>query len=527
MSKDVNVPMSEEQVQMAMENYSARLYAYNRIPYNLINQELQGKDIKGITQEFGEICQYYKAYRSGVPFTPEGSNGDYVPADLKFKMVYTLINKEARFLFAESPDTVVESIGDRDSASDELKHQIDLLNRLVTKVRDVNNFDDAILKAAKDCFIGKRVAGLVNFNPDDGVTITFLTATQFLYERKPGNPNDLRKFVAFIVTEEAKQNTARRIFKKKYELEGDSVYLEEALYDGAGMLIEEVTARTKLDIDFIPAVIFINDGLTADIDGESEIFALEGFEEWYSKLSNADADSERKGMNPIKYTVDMEGNSTKNLSTSAGSFWDLQTDQNLDNAHTNVGILESTMQYSNALKTTLDRIKTTAYEAVDVPNITLESLQGAITSGKALKAIYWPLIVRCKEKMKMWGPKLKQMFEMIIEGAKIYPDCIAEYISEPLVPVEYEVKVEQNLPLPEDEAEEKGLDMAEVSENLMSKKSYMKKWRGLTDAEADEELKQMVLERQILEDSAFNQSEGNDDELPYPQGDQFNPQLGQ
>ena len=229
-------------------------------------------------------------------------------------------------------------------------------------------------------------------------------------------------------------------------------------------------------------------------------------------------------MNPIKYAVDMEGNSTKNLSTSAGSFWDLQTDQNLDNAHTQVGILESTMNYSNALKTTLDRIKTTAYEAVDVPNVTLESLQGAITSGKALKAIYWPLIVRCKEKMKMWGPKLKQMFEMIIEGAKVYPECITKYISEPLVPVDYEVNVEQNLPLPEDEAEEKGLDMAEVAEMLMSKKSYMKKWRGLTDTEVDEELKQMALERQILEDSAFNQNNSGDDSLPYPQGVQDEPQ---
>ena len=521
MSRDVNVPMSEEQVQMALIGSEGRLYAFNKIPYNLINQELQGKDVKGIQTEFGEICQYYRVYKSGAPFTTEGSNGDYVPADLKFKMVYTLINKEARFLFAETPDMVVESVGDKDTATQELKDQIDLLNRLVTKVLDKNNFDDSLLKAAKDCFIGKRVAGLVNFNPEDGVTITFLTATQFLYERKPGNPNDLSKFVAFIVTEEARQNTARRIFKKKYELEGDSVYHEEALYDGAGTLIEEVTARTKLDIDFIPAVIFINDGLTDDIDGESEIFALEGFEEWYSKLSDADMDSERKGMNPIKFAIDMEGNSTKNLSTSAGSFWDLQTDQNLDNPRTAVGILESTMQYSNALKTTLDRIKTTAYEAVDVPNITLESLQGAITSGKSLKAIYWPLIVRCKEKMKMWGPKLKQIVDMIIKGSYIYPGCIEDYISEPLNPVEYEIKVAQNLPLPEDEAEEKGLDMSEVAEMLMSKKSYMKKWRGLTDAEVDEELKQMALERQILEDSAFSQAE---DVPPYPQDVQNEPQ---
>ena len=35
----------------------------------------------------------------------------------------------------------------------------------------------------------------------------------------------------------------------------------------------------------------------------------------------------------------------------------------------------------------------------------------------------------------------------------------------------------------------------------MSRKAYMKKWRNLDDDEADEELRQIALERQILEDS--------------------------
>ena len=35
----------------------------------------------------------------------------------------------------------------------------------------------------------------------------------------------------------------------------------------------------------------------------------------------------------------------------------------------------------------------------------------------------------------------------------------------------------------------------------MSRKSYMKKWRGLTDSEVDDELAQIALERQIIEES--------------------------
>lgn len=254
----------------------------------------------------------------------------------------------------------------------------------------------------------------------------------------------------------------------------------------------------------IPAVIFVNDGLTGEDDGESEIELLQDYEEYYSKLSNADIDSERKSMNPTKYTVDMESNSTKNLSTAAGAFWDLGSDQNLDKPNPQVGILEPAMNYSEALKTSLDRIKTTGYEQIDMPNITLESMQGAITSGKALKAIYWPLIVRCKEKMKMWGPQLRALVNIIIQGAMVYPNCVKQYINEPIEPVDYEISVEQNTPLPEDEVEERNMDLAEVESKTMSRKAYMKKWRRLTDDEVTEELNQIALERQLIEDSSFS-----------------------
>ena len=143
--------------------------------------------------------------------------------------------------------------------------------------------------------------------------------------------------------------------------------------------------------------------------------------------------------------------STKNLSTSPGSLWDLGSDQNLEQPAVKVGMLESQMNYHNALETSLNRIKTAGYELVDVPNITLESLQGAITTGKALKAVYWPLIVRCKEKMKVWGPALSKMVDIIIEGAMAYPNCVKSYTEDDVIEVQYEVSIVQNTPLPEDE----------------------------------------------------------------------------
>ena len=506
---------SEEAKVIKEENSTEVLTAFNRIPYALINAEVSGA-AKDTLDELTQICQYYKVYKKGASFTVEGTNGDYIPAKLKYKMAASLINKEARFLFAEPPDITVEPKGDLGKVSQEAKDALTVLNDLVKTILDENKFEEALIKGAKDCFIGKRIAGLVNFNEEDGVTVTFLPSTQFIYETRIGNNNVITKFVAFIIVKDSITLSEKRIFKKKFVLEDDGkVWLEEVLYDGAGGEIEVVTEYQETLMPMIPVSIFINDGLTSENDGESEIDLLKDYEEWYSKLSNADIDAERKSMNPTKYTVDMESNSTKNLSTAAGAFWDLGSDQNLDKPAPQVGLLEPGMNYSDALKTSLDRIKTVGYEQIDMPNITLESMQGAITSGKSLKAIYWPLIVRCKEKMKMWGPQLRNLVDIIIQGAMVYPNCVKRYTDDMIVPVAYEITVTQNTPLPEDEIEERNMDLAEVESKTMSRKAYMKKWRNLTDDEVQEELEQIALERQMIEDSSFAPGENMP---PYPGG---------
>lgn len=505
---------SEEAKVQAAENSTEILTAFNRIPYALINAEISG-GANDTLDELTEICKYYKVYKKGASFTVEGTNGDYVPAKLNYKMAASLINKEARFLFAEPPDITVEPKGDVGKVTEDAKNALTVMNDLVKTILDANKFEEALIKAAKDCFIGKRVAGLVNFNEDDGVTVTFLPSTQFIYDTKVGNPNVLTKFVCFIIVKNSITLSEKRIFKKKFELMDDVVYLEEILYDGAGKELEVVTEYQETLMPMIPATIFINDGLTGEDTGESEIEILQDDESWYSKLSNADIDAQRKSMNPTKYTIDMESNSTKNLSTAAGALWDLGSDQNLDKPHPAVGMLEPSMSYSSSLDTTLKRVKKSAYNQVDMPDI--EEVQATITSGKALKAIYWPLIVRCKEKMKMWGPQLRQMVNIIIQGAMVYPNCIERYIDDVISPVAYEVSVVGNLPIPEDEIEEKNMDLSEVESKTMSRKAYMKKWRGLTDDEVQAELEQIALERQMIEDSSFSPAGGSDNE-PYPSG---------
>ncbi len=54
--------------------------------------------------------------------------------------------------------------------------------------------------------------------------------------------------------------------------------------------------------------------------------------------------------------------------------------------------------------------------------------------------------------------------------------------------------------------------MQQVNTQVMSRKSYIKKWQITTDDVAEEELKQIQLEKQMLEDS-YSQFETNFEEV--------------
>lgn len=495
--------MSEENtMQNQKKEAISVITAYNNVPYFLIEDDLKEMGMENYITETDELMDYYKSYYNGKDFNTEGSHGDYIPSDLDYMKATTILDKEARFLFA-NPPTFNLNIEDVDIKN---QKQNTILQDYLDKVLEKNNFASQISKAVKDCFIAKRIAIVLNFNEETGISVVFLNSLEFIYQYSHANPEELSKFICFHCTNTADNKAEQIWFKKTYYLNNNAVYFSEAYYDGLGNLLDEypVIEDEKTLFNKIPAVVILNDGLIGDKKGQSELRKLLSSDEFYSKLANVDMDAERKSMNPIAYAIDASQESTSNLSTGPGAFWDIQTDPDKpeeNRGQAQVGMLEPSMNYSNALKMTLDRVENNMYAMVDVPNINSEQLAGVITSGKTISALYWGLTVRCDEKMLVWRPALRSIAELIIEGGKLYSNCISQYTQETLPELEYEILVENNYPLPQDEQEEKNQDITEVDANLMSRKAYMKKWRNLSDEEADEELKQIKREMDLLDNS--------------------------
>ena len=482
--------------------------AYTNIPYSLLSEELSGLYGNSVLREMSDLIGFYRGYENGVPFINESTEDGYTASDLSFKQARNLINRQARFMFAVPPDFKVSIPYDRKVLSQKraVEKNQSILQTLVDNVMKENQIGKKLVNAAKDCFIAKRVAYVVNFDEKkERITISFVPSLGFVYETEEDNLDVLSKLVIFYSTNEETEKTNQRIYKKKYYMDSGVCKIVEGVYDGLGNLVlDEKKITTKFP--YILGGVILNDGLTGDLSGVSEMEQLEEFEAGYNKIANSDIDAERKNMNPVAYAIDIDPETTKGLSRNPGAFWDLSSDQNTDEGSSSggkIGILESGMNYSVPLGSTLDRIRASAFETAEVPDVSAKALQGVVSSGKTLKTIYWTLMVRCQEKFLSWEPALEHIVNIIIDGAYLYKTAASRYLKGQTLPAidNYEVVVLNNYPIQDDQTEEKTSDLDEVTAGVRSRKSYMQKWNGLSDDEVEEELQQIVKERQLNESS--------------------------
>lgn len=472
-------------------------------PYFVLRNEITNGYNNYIT-ELHKIKKSYIQYKNGSSFTKTRTLGDYVASDLKYKKAKTLIDKEARFMFSQTPDIMIQARSIGQQEVDKAKQYQNLIDSILNST----NFPGNLLKATKDCLIGRRVACLIDFSEVNGIGINFYNALQFYYETEP-NLNRITKFISFEEVTQSKSSSDRRILVNRYEeTEPEVIMFYSILYDGSGNVMEELIPEKQIELKKIPVVIILNDGLLSDIGGISDIDEIIDYEASYSSLANSDIDSDKQGMNPIRYVIDMNSKTTQNLSVAAGSFWELKSEQNQNNVSPSIGTLAPQLNHTESVKVSLDRIENAMYSQLDVPNISEESLSGVITSGKTIEALYHPLMVRCDEKLKTWLPAIRKIIEFCIEISMLNSKLVSEIYEMPEpTEMKYDIVIVENYALLKDETEEKNSDVTEINANVRSRKSYLKKWRSeefKTDEQIDEELMQIAYELNLFDTLSAN-----------------------
>lgn len=456
-----------------------------------VTAELTGLYGSAVLQEMNDILRLYDIYEGRENFIDKSEEKDYTQTEKRTNLIKKLIKEESRFLFGKTPELYVQSKNDTDTDKDKAEQ----INLYLDKILKDNLFSEKLVKGARDCFIGKRAAIKLYANQDTKeIRIMFLPSLEFIYESDEENPNELKKIIFFYQTNKEVEKDKQRIWKQKYEMIDGKCILNEGIYNGNGILIEPINVDVDLQLSGIPCYVIINDGLSGDPFGESDVKELLDNQIQYNRLSSEDVDTLRKGMDRIIYGVDIDPEASENFKLKPGAYWDVPTDPTAEGKQATLGTIPTDFGYGDKIENSLKRIKSDMYEMLNIPMLSNDELKGMMTSGKTMKALYWQLITRCEEKMMAWRPALEWLIRAILEITEVYQ-------IEKLPQLDYTVTVENNYPLQEDEDEEKTLDLQQVNAQAMSRKTFIKKWQGVTDDVADAEIRQIALEREMLEES--------------------------
>lgn len=463
---------------------------------NIIMAELGGLYGNEVLKEMNEIIKLYDIYEgTGQDWIVDEK--DYTPTKKKTNYIKKLIKEEARFLFGKTPIFTVQV------EDDKYQEQVEEINKYINKLLKDNLFEDKLVKGARDCFIGKRVA--VKLHADTitkTIRVMFVPSLEFVYEPFEDRVDELKKIIFFHQMNQEQDKSKQIIWKQKYEMVDGKCILNEGFYNGNGDLLETLAVNVDLKLSGIPAYVILNDGLSGDLQGESDVEEILENGMAYNKLASEDLDALKKGMNRIIYGTDVDPEASKHFKLKPGAYWDVSTDIASDGKQAQIGTIDTDFNYDTRMENTLNRIKSDMHEALNIPMINNQDLKGMMTSGKSMKALYWQLITRCEEKMMSWRPALEWMIKAILEMNEVYNITTLPKLES------FDVVVENQYPLQENEDEEMVLDLQKVNAQTMSRKTFIKKWANVADDIAEEELKQIQLEKQMLEDS-YSQFETN------------------
>ena len=456
----------------------------NITPMQMLEAELGGLYGSAVLQDIGKTIRLYDFYDGkGQDWeTPAGL--DYKPTKKRVNLVKKLIKREAGFMFGRTPELTFTSETAASVALDAAQGVLDGTLRR-------SGFKNKLIQAGRDCFIGKRIAIKVSGGKDKDIRVSFRPSTEFVYTTADDDCDVLSKIIFFYQVNDEAERDKQRIWKQKYWMQDGRCILNEGIFDGYGRLLEG-GQDADTGLDFIPCYVVINDGLTGDMMGESDVAELMDLQNAYNRLNSDDADALKFNMFPQTVATDVKAESLEAMRISPGALVDLQTDPaTMGSGQAKLDKLESSFSYSERFEAAINRTKNDMFDLLSVPNVSLEQLKGLMQSGKSMKALYWELITRCEDKWASWEPALEWLGMTVLKMAAAYQGLS--------FPEDTSVHVEHLYPILEDDFDEMANDQQEVIHQLRSRMSYMQKWGVAPDPDA--ELRQIKTEQALFDES--------------------------
>lgn len=455
---------------------------------DFLKKQLGDSESARLISENAELIKYYDVYDGKGQLWETRGGLDFTPTKRVTNNIKHLIKEVVRFMLSRMPEISILPINDDVSNAEKCA----ALESFIRKTLEDNGFAGKLTKAGRDQLIAGRVALKVSGQTGEGLKIAFRSALEAWAEYDLEDAEQLNKLIYLYQTQDAEAEKDQIFWVQLYEKDDEAVYVSERVVDGEGTVKEDRLDKVRLPISYIPSRIIINDGLSGDIDGESEVKELKGLADAYNRVTSDDQDALKFNMFPQSVFIDASPDSLEKVKVAPKALIDLQSESNSGELQAKAQVLESGFNYGERAENVLNRLDLDMRKMLGVPPKSLDEYRANGVSGKALKALYWPLITKCEEKWTEWDTALIWLVRCL------YDLAVAYGLADKFRGAEYTVKIEHLYPITDDEEDERAQDLREVAQGARSIKNFLEKWQPSIDSEA--ELQQIIREKRMMEE---------------------------
>lgn len=438
-------------------------------------------------QRISDVNYYYSYYDLVGQYWEMPHSLGYRPTILPLNLARWFVRKKSGWMFEVAPDIEcpakqVDSSDDMEtigyvpspgqiSATEQASSREQFLYSQWTK----NRFEEKLLEAAKDFFVGGTVALKIRYLPQKGIMLNFCPAQEVFPIPDKDDPDNFSTvhFCSFW-------DDDKTIWKQTWEMIDGRCYLTEGLYDTNLELKAIIINREDTLLDFIPVLIFPRDCITSEIYGTSMLKDLIPLFNQYNRTMSDAADSLRFNLFAVTVLQNAAPGSEKELKVSPGEIWNIGGDQ------VDVKKLESSFNYQAALSDFLTRLENMIHMLADVPDITPDRIKGfGLVSGVALKLLYSDLVSATQQDWRVWKSRLVQANEYILRMGDVFGifDSGGDYTN----------RIIPHLPLPENEAEKVSIEAQKLATSLQSVKGALQE---LGDKFPERTIAEIITERE-------------------------------
>ena len=287
--------------------------------------------------------------------------------------------------------------------------------RLLYDLWHENKMRARLIQAARDRLIADRVVCKIVFNQRTGkMRWVFRPDSEFIPVYSDDDFEDL--IGAHFVTPmkyELKGGEVDAFRKQTYRLEGDVCTFEEAIYNESTLdVLETITEKASMGLDFMPIVIFPVNELLAESVGQSEISDLREQNDVLNQMNEDAIDALKFEMFPMTVVLDAPEGTAAKMVIAPGAV--LEARGHADGQSPDVKKVEAGFRHKDAFQDQYMRVKAAMHEISGLPQVVPQELNFGGLNGEALQVLYHDIITDTEEHWLSWGYNLAELHEKTI-----------------------------------------------------------------------------------------------------------------